>query len=38
LEYLPVDEVVVLEDWKLVARWGSDIANKVRDWGFAAIK
>lgn len=38
LDYLPVDEVVVLDDWKLVAKWGSDIANKVRDKGFAAIK
>lgn len=37
LDYLPVDEVVVLEEGKLVAQWGSDIANKVRDGGFKQV-
>lgn len=37
LDYLPVDEVIVLEQWKLVAQWGSEIAQKVREWWFASL-
>lgn len=37
LDYLPVDEVVVLENWKLVAQGGSEIADMVRKDGFGAV-
>lgn len=37
LDYLPVDEVVVLESGKIVAQWWSEIAQKVREWWFSTI-
>lgn len=38
LDYLPVDEVLVLEGGKLVAQWWSEIAQQVREWWFNALK
>lgn len=33
LDYLPVDHVYVMEKWKVVKEWGSDLAYKVKeDW------
>jgi Fe-S cluster assembly ATP-binding protein len=37
LDYLPVDEVIVLESWKLVAQWWYEIAKKVREWWFGSL-
>jgi Fe-S cluster assembly ATPase SufC len=35
LDYLQVDQVVVLEQGNIVEKWGIDIAQRIRTQGFA---
>ena len=34
LEYINVDETIVLDHWKLVERWGWEIAKRIKDYWF----
>jgi len=37
LDYIPIDVVYVLEDWKLIKEWLQEIAEKVRDQWFTSL-
>lgn len=37
LDYLPIDEVYVLEDGKVLKHWGWEIANQVKNMGFEEL-
>jgi hypothetical protein len=34
LEYINVDETIVLDHWKLVEQWGWEIAKRIKDHWF----
>lgn len=37
LEYLPVDEVVVMKEWNIIATWWRDLADRVKSWWFSDL-
>lgn len=37
LEYIPVDEVIVMKEWNVVARGGKELAESVKESWFAAL-
>ena len=37
LEYIEVDKVYVMKDWRVVKKWGSELVKKISEGGFANI-
>jgi len=37
LDYIPVDEVVVMKEWSIVAQWWHELAERVKSWWFAEL-